>query len=683
MTPTLLSTALFAALAGPTQPPADPAHPHPEAPALDRIIVTASPLAPGSDDLVQPVEVLSGAELDRRKAATLGETVAHAPGVQSSFFGAGVGRPIIRGLEGARVQVLEGGMSALDASTVSADHAVAIEPFLADQIEILKGPATLLYGSGAVGGAVNVVDGRVPEWMPDSLSGRAELRGNSVSDERTVMARLDGGRGVIAWHADAFLRDASDYAIPGHATREDEEAHEDGAHDDHDTEGRLDNSAVRSEGGALGASWIGETGFAGLAVSRYASLYGIPGSAHAHADEEGEDGEEGEEHPVRIDLELLRVDARGAWYAPWSWLDAVKVRLAHSDYQHVELEGEEIGTRFGNDGHEGRVELVHAPFAGWTGALGLQSSSRDFRAMGLEAFVPPSRSEDAGLFLIEQRTEGDWTLELGARHDRVAVDPEGAPRARFDATSASLGLRYEVTETLHVSAAVDRAERAPTAEELFSNGPHLATGGFERGDPDLSTETANQFELGAHLHVGRLDAKLAVFDNRYDDFIHLVETGAEQDGLPLRDWRQADARFRGFEAEATLRLADGDAGSWDLRLFGDRVRGTLETGGNLPRIAPARFGAELRWENQGWRASLGAVRHAPQHDVAPNETPSDGYTLVDAHLAWHVDHERVGWELFLDATNLSDEEARVHTSFLKDVAPLPGRAIAFGVRAFF
>jgi len=675
--------ALLLALAA-ASPAADgPAHPHAGAPALDRIVVTASPLSPGSDELVQPVAVLSGEELDRRKAATLGETVARTPGVQSSFFGAGVGRPVIRGLEGARVQVLEGGMSALDASTVSADHAVGIEPFLADQVEILKGPATLLYGSGAVGGAVNVVDGRVPEAMPLlPLSGRGELRGNSVSGEATLMARLDGGQGALAWHADAFHRDAGDYAIPGHARRDEAEAHAGGDHGGHDHDGRLANSGLRSKGAAVGLSWIGDDGFVGMAVSRYASLYGIPGVAHGH--DEGDHAPDDEAaHAVRIDLDQTRVDARGAWFAPLPGVEALRFRLAHNDYGHLELEGGEVGTRFHNDGHEGRAELVHAPVAGWTGAFGLQYSSRDFRAMGAEAFVPPSRSSDAGLFLVEQRALGNWTAELGARRDRASVDPDTAARARFDATSLSAGVRYQVNEVLHVSAAFDRAERAPSAEELFSNGPHVATGGFELGDPGLGTETANQLELGAHLHVGLLEAEVSVFDNRYDDFIHLLDAGSVEDGLPVRHWTQGDARFRGFEAEARMTLADNTSGRWALRLFGDRVRASLDAGGNLPRIAPARFGAELGWEREAWRASIGALRHADQQRVAAGETPTDGYTLVDAHLAWHFDITDVGGELFLDGTNLTDREARVHTSFLKDVAPLPGRALAFGIRLFY
>lgn len=698
----LLLLAISAALAGSataqtvdatSAAPAPKAHGHDEPEAsMEAVIVTASPLAPGSDDLVQPVEILAGDELDRRKGATLGETVARELGVQSSYFGPGVGRPIIRGLEGARVQVLEGGISSLDASTVSADHAVGIEPFLADQIEILKGPATLLYGSGAVGGAVNVVDGRIPEMLPaEALSGRAELRGNSGNDEATGMVRIDGAAGNFAWHADAFHRDSNDYEIPGHASLEEAEEHDAGGHEEEEEAfGVLANSAVRTRGGAVGGSWIGESAFFGVAVSSYASLYGIPGGGHVHEDEDEDDDDGGDDEgghgaeAVRIDLEQTRIDARGALYAPWRGIESLRMRVAHNDYSHVELEGEEVGTRFGNDGHEGRIEAVHEPLAGWRGAVGLQFSTRDFSAVGEEAFVPPSRSDDIGVFLIEERDFGRWKLELGARHDDISVEPEGDfAAADFAASSLSAGALWRATEALHLSVGIDRAERAPTAEELFSNGPHLATDGFEIGDASLDTETANQFELAAHLHIGPLDAKAAVFDNRFDDFIHLVETGLEEDGLPVRQWTQADARFRGLEAEATLRLADNASGAWDLRLFGDRVRGTLDAGGNLPRVAPARTGLDLSWERDGWRASVGAVRYADQDRVALLETPTRGYTLVDAHLAWHWDTANAGWEVFLDGSNLTDQEARVHTSFLKDVAPLPGRSIAFGVRAFF
>lgn len=702
---TLLAAAIAAVFpqVGRADGPTRNAHDHERAKALDELVVTASPLRPGSEDVVQPVTVLAGEEFDKRKAGTLGETIAHEVGAQSSFFGAGVGRPILRGQDGARVQVLEGGISSMDVSTVSVDHAVGIEPFLADQIEILKGPAALLYGSGAIGGAVNVVDGRIPEALPDAaISGRTELRANTGANERTGMARVDGGQGSWAWHADAFRRRTDDYDIPGHA--ESDAAHDDEHEDELGAFGHLPNSGLETQGGAIGASWIGERGFLGAAISSYQSNYGIPGHAHEHGHEAGEDPDEDhedEEHgeeAVRIDLEQVRYDVKGAWLQPFAGAEALRVRLGRNDYEHVELEGEEVGTRFDNRGLEGRVELVHH-LGAWRGAGGLQFGDRDFKAIGEEAFVPPSRSRDLGLFWLGERNTDNWTFEIGARTDRVEVDPDGLAARDFNAASVSLGTIWRTNDAWHLSLGFDRAERAPTAEELFSNGAHLATQSFEIGDANLHTERANQFELGLHLHVGPLSAKTSVFHNRYDDFIYLVDTGEAIEELPLRRWSQADASFRGFEAEATLRLADNGSGVWSLRFFGDRVRATLragspnvvetgsredlDAGGNLPRIVPARFGTSLQWERSDWRASIGAIRYADQERVAAFESPTPGYTLVDAHLAWHWDSQRIGWELFLDANNLTDREARVHTSFLKDVAPLPGRSAAFGIRAFF
>lgn len=661
-------------------------HDRERARSLDELVVTASPLLPGSEDVVQPVVVLAGEALDRTKAGTLGATVAGELGVQSSWFGAGVGRPIIRGQDGARVQVLAGGLGALDVSTVSADHAVAIEPFLADQIEILKGPATLLYGSGAIGGAVNVVDGRIPESIPPAgLSGRAEMRAGTGADERTAMARLDAGRGPVAWHADAFRRRSADFDIPGFA--ESGDAHADGSGEGTDARGAfgvLPNSALETEGGALGGSWIGERGFLGASVSTYRSNYGIPGHAHHAPDEDGHGGESAEhgEEAVRIDLEQVRYDLAGAWLEPFSGAESLRFRLGRNDYGHVEREGDRIGTRFDNQGLETRVELVHR-LGQWRGAAGVQYGRRDFEARGEEAFVPPSKSHDHGLFWLGERAWDDWTIEMGARSDQVEVAPRAAQARDFDALSASLGALWRASQALHLSVAYDRAERAPTTEELFSNGPHLATQSFEVGDATLGTETANQIELGAHLHVGPLGAKLAVFRNRYEDFITLLDRGEVSGDLPRRHWSQADATFRGIEAEATLRLADNTSGIWDLRAFGDRVRATFEAGGNLPRIVPARRGAALHWDRGGWRASVAAVRHAAQDEVAAFETRTPGYTLVQAHLAYHWDGARAGWEVFLDGHNLTDRDARVHTSFLKDLAPLPGRNLSFGIRAFF
>lgn len=676
-------------------PAADPQQEHAR---LEGVVVTATPLRQSAEELNQPVELLTGQALEDARAATLGDSVGRLPGVHAAGFGPGASRPVIRGLDGARVQTLSGGLSSLDASTVSADHTVSIEPFLAEQIEVLKGPATLLYGSGAIGGAVNVVDGRIPELLPaqpGQLSGRADLRAASGNHERSGMFRLDGGGERWAWHADGLHRDAGDIAIPGFAESAAQLA-EEGEEPDLDRFGRLPNSALRSRSAAFGLSRIGDRGLFGASFSELASVYGIPGHAHHHDEHEDEGEHEGEEdaadgepEAVRIDLRQRRFDLKANRLQPFAGHDSLQLRLARSDYRHLELEGEAVGTRFDNDGLEARLEAVHQPWAGWLGAWGLQYGRRDFRARGEEAFVPDSRSRDLGLFLIEQRPLGaDWRLDLGARLDRVEIAPASAaatslPSRRFDPFSASAALGWDASDALHVTLGLDHAERAPTAEELFSDGPHAATRGYEIGNPALDHERARRLELGLHWHHARWSAKAAIYTTRFSDFIYLIDTGEELEELPLRQWSQADARFRGIEAETLLELADGPAGHWELRLSADRVRARLDHGDRLPRIPADRLGAELRWQRDHWRASLAAVYHAEQDRVALFERPSASYTLIDTRLAYGFDRGRHHFELFLDGHNLSDREARPHTSWLKELAPLPGRSVVGGLRVFF
>jgi len=630
---------------------------------LEEIIVTATPL--GDVELVEPASVIAGAELEERRAATIGETVGRELGVQSSFFGPGVGRPIIRGLEGGRVQVLESGIGALDVSTVSADHAVTIEPFLAEQVEILKGPATLLYGSGAIGGVVNVVDGRIPERADEGMHGRAELRTNTASDEMTGMARVDFSGENHGLHADLLSRNTDDYDTG-----------------DGDV---LENSAVETTAGAVGYSHFGEYGYAGVSVSRYDSLYGIPG-VHHHEGERGPKDDEEAEEPVRIDLEQTRLDAKLALETPFARVERIVLRAARSEYEHVELEGSEVGTRFDNEGWELRGELVHAEIGGFRGAFGAQLGRRDFAAAGEEAFVPPSRTDDAGLFAMERREIGAFTFELGARYDDVDVETEDGRSASFGASSLSGGAIYAFGEGFDLHLNLDRAERAPSSEELYSEGAHVATQSFEVGDATLNEETARSGELGLHYDGDRFEAHVAAYRTDFRDFIYLTDTGTmdEPSGLPQRQWTQDDATFTGYEGEIELTLFDDARGELDARLFADTIDAELDSGENLPRIAPMRFGASLAWANAGWRASLGATRYDAQDELAPFETPSAGYTLVNAHVSYAFElAQGPELELFVDATNLGDVDAHVHTSFLKDEAPLPGRAFALGVRAFW
>ena len=630
-------------------------------PAVDRanaelpaVVVSAVPGELSADRIVRPVGVLAGAELDDARAATLGQTVAGMPGVQTTAFGQGVGRPVIRGLDGARVAVLVDGLGAGDVSSVSQDHAVTIEPFLADRIEILKGPSTLLYGSGAIGGIVNVIDGRIPERMPDNgISGRVQASHDSATHGDAEVFRVDAGHEGLVLHADGMRRRLGDYDTPS---------------------GRLANSFVDTSAGALGASWVGERGHVGVAVSRFLDQYGNPA--------EPGDALEGEP-AVHVRMAQTRHEVSASLDAPFAGIDDIDVRFAHTDYGHVELEGDETGTTFASRSNEGRVLLTREA-GGWLGAFGLQAFTRASSAVGEESFVPPSRSRGLGLFTTARREFGALDVEFGARADRQHSTPQGGDRRDFRPYSVSAAFGWHLTPSWHATLNLDRAQRAPAEEELFAHGPHLASATFEVGDPGLGKETANQLELGLHWHANLIDAKIAAYTNRYDDFIHLADTGLVEDDLPVRRWSQADARFRGFEAEATLHLLGNASGHYDLRAWGDRVRATLEHGRNVPRMPASRAGVELAWRNDDWRASIGATRYFEQDRTAEFESRTPGFTLLDARLAWTF-HEtaRGGWEAWLDGSNLANQVARLSTSLIKDQAPLTGRSVAVGIRAMF
>ncbi len=628
---------------------------------LDAVKVTSSPFGSTADQLSRPVEVLSGEKLDEVRAASLGETVAGLPGVQSSNFGPGVGRPIIRGMDGPRVAVMSDGLSSADVSTVSQDHSPAIEPFLADQIEVLKGPSTLLYGSGAIGGAVNVVDGRIAETPIQGVTGRAETRVDfGDKDGQTSMARFDAGNGGLSIHADGVYRNAKDYDTP---------------------QGRQANTFIDNKSGSFGASLAGDWGFIGAAVSRFNDSYGNPGEPGNLA--QGERG-------VHLEMHQDRFEVKGGLNDPWGEGSGLRYSFGHTTYDHTEFEGDEVGTVFKKNANEGRVEATFAAANGWKTAIGVQGSDSTFEAIGEEAFVPRTDTKSIGVFAVAQNSWGRFSTDLGARIDQIKYDTETGLTPKFKPLSLSSSFGFRLNDNWRLTANLDHAERAPAEEELFADGPHIATLAYEIGGTDLQKEKANQAELGLSYRNDWVDAKVSAYYNRYNNFIYIVDTGEqwyheeEDEYLPIRQWTQGDATFHGFEGEATFHLANNaSTGDWDLHVFGDTVQASLNDGGNLPRIPPGRFGAELRWEASAWRASVGATRYMKQDKVAVNETETAGYTMVDAHVAYHIDAGATSWEVFLDGSNLADQDARVHTSFLKDDVMLPGRSASFGVRMFF
>ncbi len=674
---------------------------------FDEIVVTASIDARNPLELATATSSLSGEELSLRLQPTLGETLAQEPGISSTFFGPGASRPIIRGMAGDRVRVLEGGLDTGDASGVSADHAVTTDPAQAERIEVLRGPATLLYGSSAIGGAINVIDGRIPTLRSNQgISGSLELRGGSVNDERTGVLELTGGSGDWAWTVGAIARETDDYEIPGFALAEEDEDH-DQEEGEENPLGIVPNSDLETQSGRLGVTYFGTKGFFGVAVSGFDSNYGLPGGhGHGH-DEEDDDHHEGdesslglkedddhgheeEEEDVRIDMQQRRLDLRGEWVEAFGPFQALRARLGATDYEHVELEGTQIGTRFFNDFVETRIEAIQtertlgAGATRHTGAVGLQYLDREFEAIGDEAFLPKSTTERLALFTLQEFDTGDLAWQLGARFETQDIDPIGAAARSHDGFSTSLGLVWRATETLSVAASLARSVKLPAPEELFSDGVHVATQTFELGDPNLQEETGLGLDLSLRYEGEHSSGELTLFRQDFDDFIYQAFTGGDEDGFPVVLYSQTDAEFTGAEFKARLELYETHGHHLHLQLSGDYVEAKLaRNGGYLPRIPPMSLAAGVHYHSERWNGSA-EVRWVDQQDkVAVSESPTDGYTLFNASLGYRFLFSDQIVDLMLRGRNLSDEEARPHTSFLKNLAPLPGRDVSLSIKLLF
>jgi iron complex outermembrane receptor protein len=673
---------------------------------LEEVVVTAHPLA--NNGTAQAVTVLSGEELARAVSGSLGETLSGEAGIQSASFGTAVGRPIIHGLAGARVKTTVDRIDTLDVSVTSGDHAVGVEPFLTDQVTVLRGSSTLLYGSGAIGGVVDAATSRIHSEVPEETSGRIQLRRADNADASNGAFAVDAPLGdSVVLHLDGFLSDADDYEIPGFAESAFQIAAEEAEEEGHDDEGEeheeeeeafgiLEGSRVERRGGAIGLSAVGERGFVGFAVSSFDAEYGLVGG-HGHEegeeeghDEEGEEHEEEEEGPGIIDLKQTRLDLEAQLNNPFTGVESINFRVGINDYEHSEIEPNgEVGTLFENDAWEGRVELKHEAIAGFDGALGLQLGSREFSAVGEEAFVPPVDSDTLGLFWVGQRQFGDYEFETGLRLETTDYEPTaaGLSNTDFDTLSASFGLVRSVSEELTLSALLDVANRAPTIEELFSNGPHLATQSFEIGDPNLQEEGVTALTLSAGYGNDRVefDASLYVMD--FSDYIYESNTGEIEDGLPLFQFQQNDALFTGVDLKGLVHLGFFGNGDLDLNFIFDYVKGEVELNSgedtNLPRIPSSRAGFGLSWKNQLWSLRADYLKVDNQRRVATFELPTDGYEDLSLFVQRKVTIAESEVSLFLHGRNLTDDEQRYHGSIVKDFAPAPGRRFEVGIRLDF
>lgn len=666
----LLAAASWAALAS----AAAAQTPSPTAPAttLQDIIVTGTPFGVTDRASLLAVEVLDEEDLAVAPASTLGDLVNGLPGVRSTNFAPGASRPVIRGLSGPRVQVLTNGLGLIDASSVSPDHQVAVDPAEARRIEIVRGPSTLVFGGSAIGGVVNIIDDRIPTKRAEGgLDGHLSAQASTVDDGTSFGGRLKANAGPLVFTADAFTRSASDYDVPVFPESQrllDEEGEEAG------DERTVENTFVELDQYGVGVSWIGSRGHIGASVKRVETTYGVPGHGH----EPDPLDPDAEEESVSIGLEQTRYDLRGELTFDAGPFSAARLSAGWADYEHTEFEGDEVGTRFFSDGYEGRFELIQRERNGWQGVVGLQLLDRTFDAVGDEAYVPRTDIAEQGLYTVQRFDRGGLGFEGGLRLDNRSLESLAGERD-FTNLSASAGAFFRPSAPLFLGLSLARNERAPSEVELFAEGAHVATGAFEVGDIDLESEVATSIEATAHYASGPFEFDLHAYHADYDGFIDLRPTGLEDPDseLPIFAYVQTDANFRGVEAEASYRL--WEAGDRSLTLSGavDWVRASTDLG-PAARIPPWSATAGLDWTSRLFDIGL-EVRHVGEQDrTAEFELPTDSYTLVSLKGAVRPFPDR-NVVLFAEAANLTDEEAREHASFQKDIAPLPGRNLRVGV----
>lgn len=644
---------------------------------LAPVAITGNPLGVGSDELVVPVSVLNGRELSLRRESTLGETLNGIPGVTATQFGPNASRPVIRGLDAERVRIMQNGVGILDASSLSFDHAVGIDPLVIEQIDVVRGPAALLYGGSAIGGVVNAIDHRIPTESLDGIVGRAEARFGGADDQRNGAAVVDIGNGQFAMHIDAYKRKTNDLDIPGYAvSRRKSEA--DGT--PRENNGKLVNSDAESDGGAVGASLTFDNGYIGASYSTLNNNYGTVA-----------------EESVRIDMKSDRWDVASEFTdlgdtAIGSFIHRIKFRLAHTDYQHQELEDGEVGTTFKNRGIEGSFEAGHAPIGALNGVVGYQFSNSNFEALGDEAFVPGVNTQNQAIYLYEELPLGGsenapHKLTFGGRLGHTQVDSKDSANFgtgqnnSFNPNSFALGGLYSIDNNWSLTGNLSHNERAPSYFELYANGAHVATGQFEVGNSNFNKERSNGIDAQIRWKDAKNSFSLGAYYTRFSNFIGLFDTGNIDpiDSLPIAEFRAVPAAFKGIEAEGKFNLVD----SLDLTLRGDYVHAKDKRNNEyLPRISPLRLGAGLQYQRNRFSARLDVLRAFAQNNTADNELKTDGYTNMSALIAYQLPI-KFHMELFAKANNLLNDEIREHASFLKDISPAGERSLVIGARADF
>ena len=684
---------------------------------IETVNVIGLPLHSSNLESAHPVNVITRNELRDQQSSSLGETLKNEVGIHSSYFSSNSASPIIRGLDGPRVLITQNGLDASDASRVGPDHAVSTETSYAQQVEVLRGPATLFYGSGAIGGVVNVVDDRIPKSL--DTYGEWRLENQSVANDKLMSASGNTGFGNFGLHADGFWRDADDYKIPGPAESAHDHEHEAEEHDD----GRLANSWSEASGGNIGGSYLGEDGFIGASIGRIDRQYGIPG--HAHGDELVN---------VYADVTQNRIQLQGKTDLNSNWFSSTGFSAGYTDYEHAEIEGTEVGTTFKNKTSELRWEAFHHAVSDWRGAFSFHYKHSDFEAVGEEAFTPPSVTETFALGFMEEKHIDSVLLQVSGRIEHVNItannfkadlnDPDAAEKflrvfsVDHESTpiSFSTGAVWDFTPGYNTAISFTHAQRAPAASELFSFGPHIGSGLYEVGylmeaktnahdelyfalnKKDIELEKSNNLDLSLRKHSGNFGFVLNAFFNQVDHFYYLnntgfakelehhhdheEEAGHEEAGhedeveMPVFIYQAADVDLWGYEAEVVWKLDP----AFELTFKTDSTRAQINESAHLPRIPPRRYSISGEYKKNQWRAQFTAQHYATQNRFSELETATDSYSTLDMIVSYSFMPDV---QLFMKAYNLTNEYARVHSSFLKDKAPLPARNIAFGISGQF
>ncbi|MDT4290946.1 TonB-dependent receptor [Methylomonas sp. MO1] len=652
--------------------------------AMDEIIVTA-PLQDKKSDSAVPVTVLSDDDLRMKTGHSIGDTLKNELGISSQSFGPGVGTPVIRGQAGPRVRVLSNGIGSNDVSAISPDHATSVEPLLAERIEVLRGPATLLYGSGAMGGVVNVIDNRIPGRQFDKLVGAAlEQRFDSTSDETSTTMKVEGGKDNIAYHLDGFYRHRNNLDIGGSSIDTAKVAVTDPSLEIVDNpKGYLNNTGAEAISGSAGLSWIGAPGFAGVSINNLNNNYAI-----------APDGT-GDE-TVRIAMRQTKYDFKSELNNPFRFAKNLRTRLGYTDYQHTEIANGEPGAYYTNQSYEGRMELAHQDLGPLRGVVGFQAQASDFNAIEKltgDSIVPRSDITSYGVFAVESFDLGAVTYQLGTRVEQTDIRPDGFANLSYTPVSASASAVWKLDNRNSLNLAVTRSSRAPQVQELLSDGYHDATRSYDRGDLGLREETSYNLDLGYRFKTDWLRAEFDLFHNWASDYIFQQHSGefVDQDGnpcvadcVPLVTSGQHDAIFKGYEAKLIVPMMENHVGLLEMTLFSDYTRGEFLNGSDVPRMPPLRYGLQLDFNREKLSTYLRFTRAESQPHAGDFETSTAGYFLLNVGANYQIKaYKDAKLMIFAKGNNLLDQNIRNSTSYLRNFAPEAGRGAEVGFRVSY